>query len=163
RYGPGAGGLSGRCVDGADGGGVGPDAGASLELLAGRPGAAGHIDRRGNRARVESPGGPALDGGGNPVVPDQAITDAVRQGKLDTGEVTTLVTIPGCHPAGIVVAPDGTGDLYVGLAGCRRIIRLAQAGTYVTLAGTGVGGLVDGRGDQALFDAPVALALDASG
>ena len=106
------------------------------------------------------------------------ITDTLnnRIRKLDpvTRQVTTLAGSgdfgwqdgPGnlarfAYPAGIAVAPSGT--LIVADEQNNRIRTVSADGRVKTLAGDGQAGFRDGPGDQARFNLPRAVAVDAQG
>lgn len=69
--------------------------------------------------------------------------------------VTTVANIAGS------VATDSVGYLYV--ASDRRVYRLSPGGGLSVVAGTGAAGFADGRGNQATFQNPSAMAIDPSG
>ena len=58
-------------------------------------------------------------------------------------------------PSGISASPDGS--LFVADANNNRIRRVSPTGEVVTIAGTGLAGAVDGRGDQATLNYPHGL------
>jgi hypothetical protein len=61
-----------------------------------------------------------------------------------------------------VACDAGHGGVLVADAGNHRIRQVRSDGVTVTIAGASARGHVDGRGDSARFDAPVAIALDPS-
>ena len=64
-------------------------------------------------------------------------------------------------PAGLAV--DASGNLHVADRDNHRIRKITPTGTVSTLAGEGTAGQLDGVGEIARFDAPIALAASASG
>jgi sugar lactone lactonase YvrE len=58
-------------------------------------------------------------------------------------------------PRGLAISADGT--IYVADQGNYRIRRVSPTGEVVTIAGTGVRGVVDGSGDTARFSAPYGI------
>jgi len=149
---------------------------AAVTTLAGAAGVAGSDDGIGTSAHFDTPAAVALDGAGNLFVADKA-TNVIRAIALSSGAVTTLAGLaeragstdgPGTtarfnSPAGL--ACDGAGNLFVADTGNSTIRKIALAtATVTTLAGTaGVPDSDDGAGAQAGFQAPAALAMDASG
>jgi hypothetical protein len=80
-------------------------------------------------------------------------TSGMRDGSRETARFS--------DPFGVAVGPDGT--VYVADAGnAQRIRRISPAGEVTTLAG-GMRGFTDGRGSEARFDTPSALAIDPQG
>ncbi len=76
---------------------------------------------------------------------------------------TQATTVPVLLPSG--VAYDANGNLYIADTGKHVLLKVTAAGTLTTVAGTGTQGF-DGDGGPAvaaLLDAPVGVALDASG
>nr|WP_315175889.1 putative Ig domain-containing protein [uncultured Flavobacterium sp.] len=65
------------------------------------------------------------------------------------------------NPSG--VAADNSGNVYVADSYNNRIQKITPSGVVSTLAGTGIGGYTDGIGTSAQFNAPAAIAVDASG
>ncbi len=61
------------------------------------------------------------------------------------------------------VAVDSAGYVYVAEAGTHLIKRVSPSGAVTTVAGSGIAGFVDGRGDQAQLNNPVAIAVDRGG
>lgn len=65
------------------------------------------------------------------------------------------------EPAGLTA--DATGNLYIADAGNHAIRKLSPSGEISTLAGSGVIGNADGRGKDAAFHYPQAVAVDGRG
>ena len=141
-----------------------------FHLLAG--GREGFADGVGAAAAFNTPSGIALDGHGNLYVADtgnHAIRKLTRQ-----GVVTTLAGdgMPGFAdgvggqarfngPMGVAV--DGAGRVFVADTWNDRIRVIEADGRVWTLAGGDRPGFADGKGDQARFDTPTAIAVDADG
>lgn len=143
--------------------------GAQVATLAGS-GEVGMADGPGATARFAYPAGIAVDEAGVAYVADE---DGIRR-VSPTGEVRTLAGTgePGFvdgptaaarfrRPQGVAV--DRAGILYIADTGNHRIRTLSPQGVVRTLAGTGVPGYADGPGDQAQFNEPYAVAVDADG
>ncbi|MFV8270789.1 NHL repeat-containing protein [Flavobacterium sp. GT2N3] len=64
-------------------------------------------------------------------------------------------------PSGLTI--DASGNLYIADTGNNKIRKISPTGVVTTVAGTGVGGGVDGDRSQASFLAPTDVAVDASG
>jgi sugar lactone lactonase YvrE len=64
-------------------------------------------------------------------------------------------------PQGIAV--DRQGNRYVADSGHERILRVEPGGKVTRLAGSGTIGNADGKGSDARFDVPEAIAIDAAG
>ncbi|ANJ73375.1 hypothetical protein K6V72_19225 [Ralstonia insidiosa] len=137
-------------------------------------GAVGSADGIGTAATFWQPYGVAIDGAGNLYVTDVA-NQKIRK-ITPAGVVTTLAgsgTVgatdgPGALatfnlPRGIAV--DNNGYVYVAeQSGC-KIRKITPAGVVSTLAGSPASncGHADGTGTAAIFQGPVALALDSNG
>ncbi|NLC56374.1 MAG: hypothetical protein GX774_06010 [Armatimonadetes bacterium] len=156
-----------------------------VTTLAGRP-LPGHLDGPGSAARFSGPAGVAVVPEGQLYVADSQ-NHRIRR-VSPTGEVQTVAgsgpadAVEGGYqdgpalaarfwnPAGLALAPNGA--LYVADAGNHCIRVLHPEGRVSTLAGrpgppdaAGIpaGGYQDGRGPQARFSFPTALALDGAG
>jgi kumamolisin len=141
----------------------------------------GNADGVGTTAQFAQPGGIAVDATGTIYVAD-TYNFAIRK-ISPAGSVTTLAghaSTPGSptnvagstdgtgsvalfgNPQGIAVGPDSS--VYVADTYTQTIRKVAPSGLVTTLAGVPfVNGLSDGTGNQALFNNPSGLALDASG
>ena len=144
-----------------------------LSLLAGNIGGRGNFDGAGSAARFNNPMGVAVDAAGNVYVAEY--TNSTIRKITPTGVVSTfagrsLVRGRGDgtgsaalfdQPFGIAV--DAAGNVYVADTGNNSIRKITPAAVVTTLAGTGAVGSDDGPGAGATFNAPRALALDATG
>ncbi len=144
---------------------------ASVRVLAG-DGMSGQRDGDGVRAQFTDPFGVAVGADGLVYVADGAGADRVRVISLD-GHVATLAGgeagfIDGlAHqarfntPSGL--AFDRRGMLYVADTGNNAIRRVSPAGDTTTVAGRVEPGLRDGVSQDALFNGPIGIAVDAAG
>jgi uncharacterized protein (TIGR03437 family) len=109
-------------------------------------------------AQLNNPVGVAVDASGNVYIAD-AGNNVVRQ--VFGGNIITAA-VGFTHPDGVAV--DSSGNLYVADTVARRIVKYF-AGVYTTVAGTGQPAFAgdDGPGTQAALNAPMGLAVDASG
>jgi sugar lactone lactonase YvrE len=169
--------LSANPGEGA-GGGQAP----MLRLLAGPIDGRDGVDGVGQEARfadngvgnTENRSAIAVDRAGNVFVADlgnQAIRRIDRTGVVSTiaGRLRERGSANGAgtsarfnDPAGIVI--DRDGSLLVADSANHTIRRISSDGVVTTIAGmAGVAGDADGRGDQARFNHPQGLALDADG
>jgi DNA-binding beta-propeller fold protein YncE len=148
--------------------GIAPD--GTVSTLAG--GDEGFADGLGATARFNTPSGLALDAAGNLYVADtgnHAIRKVTPQGLVSTlaGDgVAGFRDGPAAQarfngPIGVAV--DGQGKVYVADTYNDRIRVIGTDGAVSTLAGGELPGFLDGRGADARFDTPVALAVDAQG
>ncbi len=132
----------------------------------------GRRDGRRGAAAFHTPSGLALAPDGSLYVADTG-THVIRRISPD-GDVTTLAGDgqPGWRdgagtaaafdgPIGLALARDGR--LVVADAYNHRIRIVDRAGVVSTLAGSGAPGIADGRGAEARFDTPCAVAVDRDG
>ena len=142
--------------------------------VAGRDGEAGDADGVGGAARFHQPSGVAVDRDGRIYVADTA-NHTLRRIDPD-GRVTTLAGLTGVsgardgtgadawfdHPAGLAIS--SSGDLWVADSGSSTIRKVSREGRVTTVAGLpGVTGHKDGRGLDAWFNQPRALAVATDG
>jgi len=124
----------------------------------------------GTAAKFLGPNGVAVDASGNVYVGDNT---AIRK-VTPAGVVTTLAGGGNSFVDGAVgtaaqfyhatgVAVDASGNVYVG--DNTAIRKVTPAGVVTTLAGSGIAGFADGTGAEAQFcgNAPIGVAVDASG
>ncbi len=151
---------------------VAPD--GTVTTVAGSAGLSGTADGTGNLARFDHPSAVALDATGTLYVIDTS-NQLVR--KITTGgTVTTLAGSAGLvgkndgtgtaakffFPSGITVT--GSGTIYVADTGNHTLRVVTPGGTVSTLAGaTGLVGVADGFGGEALFAYPYGVAIDGAG
>ena len=130
----------------------------SLAVLAGQPGGSGHVDGIGLLARFQLfEDGMAVDSAGNVYVTDG---NAYIRRITPQGEVSTWAT--GVTDGRALVI-DKDGGFFVADQRNNRILKVSNAGTVTTYAGTGIGGSADGPAQSAQFLAPRGLALAADG
>ena len=145
-----------------------------VSLIAGT-GTAGDTDGAGNVAQFRRPFGVVVDGNGVIYVSESSghrIRKIVFTGDDPTDPSHYMVsTLAGSGvaefadgigtaarfntPCGLAISANGT--IYVADQGNRRIRRVSPAGEVVSIAGTGVSGVVDGSGDTAQFSAPYGI------
>lgn len=94
-------------------------------------------------------GGLAMDERRNIFVSDLALAE-IRL-LTPAGEVRTVAS-QLTQPRGVAV--DGSGNVYVAESGAHRIAKASQDGRKMIVAGRGVGGLQNGAGGEAMFNAP---------
>lgn len=123
-------------------------------------------------ARFNGPIGLGLDLNGNIYVADQK-NDLVRKVAID-GSVTTIAGRAGVsgsadgkgsaanfnQPAGAAV--DQYSNVFIADQGNNMIRKISPDGTVVTFAGQTTAGSSDGKGIQAMFNSPDAVAVDSS-
>lgn len=139
-------------------------------------GEVGYQDGKGAAARFDHPEGLALDARGTLYVADSgnhAIRRVREDGTVDTWPGRSEEGEPGYAdgaagealfdtPRGL--AFDLDGNLYVADTGNRRIRKVTPDGDVTTVAGGGEGDeAADGTGDEAVFTAPTALAVNSDG
>lgn len=142
--------------------------------LAGGDGGHDAVDGAGPAARLHSPRGVALDARGNLYVAD-SLNHTIRK-ISPAGEVATLAGLPGVAgsadgsagaarfngPFGVAV--DGAGTVYVADSRNHTVRAITPDGRVTTLAGrAGEPGSSDGRGSEARFRNPLAIAVDPEG
>jgi len=134
-------------------------------------GVAGSADGKGIAASFFNPAGIAADRKGNiyvsdthnslirKITPDGAVTTiAGRRPTNATSLNDSIVRLD--NPAGIAV--DAIGNVYIADWANNKIRKLTPAGHVTTLAGTGIPGMKDGKGDSASFYLPWGIAVDAA-
>lgn len=146
----------------------------SLSLVAGQLGGVGNIDGSGTGARFNSPSGIGIDPAGSVYVVD-SFNNTVRK-ITPAGVVTTFAGMAGTSGSAdgtgnsarfnslddVVI--DASGIVYVSDSGNNTIRRISPAGNVTTFAGlAGSPGSADGSGNEARFNQPSGLAVDASG
>jgi ABC-type branched-subunit amino acid transport system substrate-binding protein/sugar lactone lactonase YvrE len=143
----------------------------TVSTLAGN-GIAGYADGPGAAAQFNAPAGLDVDAAGYVYVAD-AINDRIRvihpDGTVDTlaGDGTrgyrdgAAASAQFSAPTG--VAADAQGFVYVADLGNHRIRVISPEGRVSTLAGSGAPGLRDGAPDEAQFNLPYRVTLDAAG
>lgn len=123
-------------------------------------------------AEFNQPQGITIDASGNLYVGDTE-NGVIR--KITTAGVVSTLAGNGIHgfkdstaadsefigPSGIAV--DAAGNVYVGDYQNNRIRKITPGGIVSTLAGNGNAGFKNGSGSAAEFNAPVGVAVDASG
>lgn len=146
----------------------------TVTTLAGSAGTSGSADGTAAKARFSSPSGVSLDSRGNVYVADRgnhtvrkitpsgAVTtvagSAEKSGRADGGGAVARFN----SPTGVAV--DMLDNVYVADTGNHVILRIIPGGEVTTLAGcAGMKGYADGKGIQARFNGPSAVALDLTG
>lgn len=136
----------------------------------------GYKDGVGKDAQFRAPASVALDSDGNVYVADTN-NHRIRLIRPD-GTVSTLAGKPEAgYPAGYAdglaaeakfnsprsVAVDGAGNVYVADTGNHCIRLISPDGQVSTLAGAKEPGYIDGQGNEARFNFPSGIAVDADG
>jgi sugar lactone lactonase YvrE len=89
-------------------------------------------------------------------------TVSTLAGSVNSGSVDGIGTAASFGwPLGVAV--DSSGNVYVADAQNNKIRKITSSGAVTTLAGSQVGGAVDGTGTAARFSYPVGVAVDSSG
>ena len=146
-----------------------------VTTLAGSARERGSADGKGAKARFWAPFGIAVDSGGNVYVADTA-NNTIRKITPD-GMVSTLAGLaahPGANDGNgskarfrnpwSVAVDNSDGDIFVADMSNNAIRRITPAGDVYTFAGqAGSAGNADGFGNDARFDNPFAVAVDAAG
>jgi len=150
-----------------------------VSTLAGNPGYPGSGDGLGAQATFNHPSGVAVGANGNVYVAD-TYNSTIRV-VTPAGQVTTLAGVPGTpgsvpvngtlggganpptfnHPSALAV--DAALNVYVADTGFNELRLISASGVVSTLAGTGQAGALDAPAVSATFNAPMGVAVDASG
>jgi sugar lactone lactonase YvrE len=132
-----------------------------VTTIAGKVQTPGYVDGSASDARFNYPRGLALDKEGNLFVADQG-NNVIRKMTPD-GQVSTIANgYNFSAPYGMAI--DRHGNIYVSAGFNQTIDKVTPEGTVTILAGSpGQSGYQDGIGEDARFNIPAGLALDASG
>ncbi|HKR00683.1 MAG TPA: SMP-30/gluconolactonase/LRE family protein [Pyrinomonadaceae bacterium] len=144
-----------------------------VAVVAGTPDRAGFADGDGSTAQFNAPVGVTVAPDGTIFVAD-TYNDRIRAIDRE-GRVRTIAggDAPGYQdaasgadarfdtPCGISMDTDGS--LIVADTGNHRLRRVSQAGAVTTIAGTGQQGVSDGAPEEASFNEPVGVHVDADG
>ena len=145
---------------------------ASISTIAG-DGRTGLLDGAAGEARFADPYGLAFADSGTLYVADGGDNNRIRrlssEGQVDTlagGAAEGLRDGRGAAaafhtPSGLAL--DAAGNLYVADTGNHAIRKVTPDGSVTTLAGNGTPGFRDGPAAQALFNGPLAVAVDGQG
>ena len=144
---------------------------ANVLVLAG-DGVAGWRDGDVTRARFSDPFDVAIAPDGTVYISDAGVSNRIRAIFPDGRVATVAGGEPGYadgtgdaarfdSPSGLAV--DTRGMVYVADTGNNAIRRITPDGRVTTVAGGGPAGYRDGSADQAQFNGPVDVAVDASG
>jgi len=128
------------------------------------------LDGNGVAAGFYNPHGIAIDASGNLFITDgnNRIRRISPNADVTTFAGNTSGNVDGAGPAAsfyfsIGITIDALGNVYIADTGNNEI-RKATAGAFVTtIAGNGSIGSADGNGRNALFNAPIGIALDPAG
>jgi sugar lactone lactonase YvrE len=145
-----------------------------VTTLAGILGVNGSADGACANATFNNPSGIATDPAGNLYIADTD-NDTIRKITLPACTVSTLAgtagvqgAVDGTGPAAQFARPQGLtvdtgGNVYVADTDSDLIRKVTPAGVVTTLAGSdSVAGSADGTGTAALFNLPVAIAVDST-
>jgi streptogramin lyase len=135
----------------------------------GSPGVEDGVSRQ---AAFSDPFGVAVDSSGNVIIADGGASNRIRritvQGNVETIAGSDEGFADGNAreaqfntPSGIAIDKDD--NLIIADTSNHRIRKLDKKGEVTTIAGAGAVGFQDGAANEALFDAPVGLAIDEQG
>jgi len=142
-----------------------------VTILAGS-GIAGFADGTGTAAQFNKPSDVAIDTAGNVYVADTynqrirkitasgAVTTLAGSGIAGFTDGTGTVALFN-YPAGVAV--DATGNVYVADESNNLIRKITASGDVMTLAGSGIGGFLNGIGTSSKFYHPKGIAVDGAG
>lgn len=145
-----------------------------ISFFAGKAGATGSVDGKGDAARFATPRGIAIDAMGNLYVADEGNSNIRKI--TAAGVVTTLAGTAGQSgsadgsgaearfgaPRGLTV--DAAGNVYVADTDNHIIRKITRAGVVTTIAGyAGEAGGLNGAASAARFSEPRGIAVDAEG
>lgn len=149
--------------------------GGLVTTFAGAPGTSGSSDGTGTSARFSYPAGLATDAMGDVYVADSG-NRTIRK-ITPGGVVTTVAGLAGSPPTAVDgigsaarfislngLAVDSAGNLYV--TDENTVRKITSSGSVTTLAGvagSANGGIDDGQGSAARFNAPYGVAVDSGG
>lgn len=147
------------------------DAVGQVTRLAGA-GHPGGEDGQNRQASFSDPFGVAVDSEGSIFVADGGDSNRIRritpQGVVETAVGSEEGFADGAAreakfntPSAIAI--DDDDNLYIADTGNNRIRKLDSKGQVTTVAGTGAAGFADGAAREAIFDAPIGVAVDEDG
>lgn len=125
-------------------------------------GTQGYVDGPSASAQFNGPRGMAV-GGGYAYVADTGNSRIRRVALNEAGFPVSTVAADVTFNRPLAVALDGVGNVYVADTENHRIRKIKTDGTVCTVAGSGVAGFAEGRGEAAQFAYPNAVAIDVSG
>jgi hypothetical protein len=143
---------------------------SSVTTIAG--GSPGFVNGNGTSALFRDPGGIVVDASGNLFITDTE-NGAIRK-MTPSGDVTTFAgngtqkSVDGAGTAASFYFPwgitiDASGNLYVVDNGSNKIRKVTNTGVVTTIAGSGVKGFANGKGNAAAFNLPNGICIDPSG
>jgi DNA-binding beta-propeller fold protein YncE len=125
-----------------------------------------------NQAVFSDPFGIAIDSKGNVIITDSGASNRIRR-ITPQGNVETLAGSDEGYadgnalqakfntPSGIAI--DYDDNIIIADTSNNRIRKLDKKGEVTTIAGSGIAGYKDGAAAEAMFDAPIGVAIDEQG